>query len=611
MEIAELPREGLLRRFRVALPEAPIAAECARRLAELAAGLDSNATIEKVPRAAMLARSEAAIHADILGRAIEGAVGRILRDHAIRPAGRPAITLEPRLGQSPHIVSISMEALPEITAPLLGDIILEHLLPTREPAEVDAALEALRRRHGVWHDLADTPAVAGDEITADITAWPAPNLLRNPGAQGGGEHPEGLPRHWELLPHGALTATIAGSGPGFLDIRYQGRVLANTRAFLAFESWNAVPAAPGQVFSLLLDLRHIAGTLPRDIVFALTLDEFAEPAPARALLAHATPVMPRADDGTPALVAMAARASRDGALTHIRPALYVGGAAHDAVDFTIRVAAPCLSSTALPPAPPHPALHAEGFAWRLGEDAVLAGLDAGLLGLRAGERRRLALIAPLRTDSLPAELAGRELVMECRAGGLRRLALPALDEAFAARMGQPSLAALHAALAAEQDGQFAAMSARLQRHALLEHLSAMPAELPRTLVDNECRLLAQRAPAGDGAALRALAEQRLRLRMVLRKLGEGFGLAIPASDLEAALAQEAARFPGQEAEALAFLRRNAAAAQRVADQLWTRRVIDHALSLVQLRQRSVAPAALREAAAALDARDPGLDDAHG
>lgn len=611
MEIAELPREGLMRRFRVALPEAPIAAECARRLAELAAGLDRNATVEKAQRAAMLSRSEAAIHADILGRAIEGAVAHILRDHAIRPAARPAITLEPRPGKGPHIVAISMEALPEITAPALGDIVLERLLPIRDPAEVDAALEALRRRHGVWHELTDTPAAAGDEITADITAWPAQNLLRNPGAQGSGEHPEGLPRHWELLSHGALTATIAGHGPGFLDIRYQGRVTAETRAILAFESWDAVPAAPGQVFSLLLDLRHIAGTLPRDIVFALTLDEFAEPAPGRALFAHATPVMPRADDGTPAFVAMAARASRDGALTHIRPALHVGGAADGAVDFTIRVAAPCLFSTALPPSPPHPALRAEGFAWRLGEDAVLPGLDAGLVGLCTGEMRRLSLIAPLRTEGVPAELAGRELVIECRARGLRHLALPALDEAFAARMGQPSLAALRAALATELEGQFAAMSARLLRHALLEHLSGTQAELPRTLVDNECRLLAQRTPPGDAAALRALAEQRLRLRMVLRKLGEGFGLAIPASDLEAALAQEAARFPGQEAEALAFLRRNAAAAQRVADQLWTRRVIDHALSLVRVHDRTIAPAALREAAAALDARDAGLDDAHG
>ncbi len=611
MEIAELPAEGLLRRFTVALPEAPIAAECARRLAELAAGLDSNAAMDKVPRAAMLARSEAAIHADILGRAVEAAVAQILRERAIRPAARPSITFEPRAGQGPHRVAISMEALPEITAPALGDIVLERLLPGRDAGEVDAAVEALRRRHGVWHDLADAPAAAGDEITADITAWQAPNMLRNPGAQGGGEHPEGLPRHWELLPHGALTASIAGSGQGFLDIRYQGRVVADTRAFLAFEACDAVAAAPGQVFSLLLDLRHIAGTLPRDIVFALTLDEFAGPAPGRALRAHATPVTPRADGLTPALVAMAARASRDAALTHIRPALYVGGAAHDAVDFTIRVAAPCLVSPSLPPAHPQPALRAEGYAWRSGEDGILPGLDAGLAGLRAGEVRRLSLTAPLRTDSLPAQFAGRDLVVECRALGLRRLALPALDEAFAGQLGQPSLAALRAALAAELDEEFVAMSARLLRHALLEQLSATPAPLPRTLVDNECRLLAQRAPAGDGAALRALAEQRLRLRMVLRKIGEGFGLAIPASDLEAALEQEAARFPGQQAEALAFLRRNAAAAQRVADQLWTRRVIDHALSLVQLRDRTIAPAALREAAATLDARDPGLDDAHG
>ena len=64
MEIVELPREGLVRRFRVSLAPEPIAAECARRLAELAAGLDGNGAMPAPQRAAMLSRSEAAIHAD-------------------------------------------------------------------------------------------------------------------------------------------------------------------------------------------------------------------------------------------------------------------------------------------------------------------------------------------------------------------------------------------------------------------------------------------------------------------------------------------------------------------------------------------------------------------
>ncbi|MES2711189.1 MAG: hypothetical protein V4653_06375, partial [Pseudomonadota bacterium] len=61
MEIAELPREGLLRRFRVALPPAPIAEECARRLSELTTGLDRTGAMEQAQRETMLTRSEAAI----------------------------------------------------------------------------------------------------------------------------------------------------------------------------------------------------------------------------------------------------------------------------------------------------------------------------------------------------------------------------------------------------------------------------------------------------------------------------------------------------------------------------------------------------------------------
>ncbi|MES2712142.1 MAG: FKBP-type peptidyl-prolyl cis-trans isomerase [Pseudomonadota bacterium] len=446
--------------------------------------------------------------------------------------------------------------------------------------------------------LTEGAAEAGDEITADISAWIAANLLRNPGAQAVGEHAGGLPRHWDLRTDGALTASVAGHGAGFVDIRCKGSVGADTRVVLAFESPEGVPAAPGQRFAFMVELRQVAGTLPGDVVFALALEECA---PGRVLHAHTGQV-------SPGLACFAAQTGADAALTHVRPAFHVGGAVREGVDFTIRVASPCLLSPAVLPATPHPAMRAEGFAWRLGEDGVMPGLDAGLVGMRPGATRRVSVTAPLRGAGLPAELAGRELVVDCRVQALRRLALPALDDEFATRAGQRDLAALRAAVGEELRAHCEASSARLLRLALLEHLAAMPAMLPRGLVDNESRLLAQRTPSGDAAALRSIAEQRLRLRMVLRKLGEGFGLAIAATDLEAALAQEAARFPGQEAEALAFLRRNAAAAQRVADQLWTQRVIDHALSLVEVRDRAVAPAVLREAAAALDARDAGLDD---
>lgn len=615
MEIAELPREGLLRRFRVVLPPGPIGTECARRLAELAAGLDQNGALPEAQRSAMLRRSEAAIHADILGQAIERAIANILRDFGIRPAARPSITLEPRATDGAHVVAISLEALPEVTPPELGTITLDCVTAEPDAAEVDAALQALRRRHGVWHALNDAGAAPGDEITCDISAWVAPNLLRNPGAQCVDEHGQALPLHWELLPHGTLVPRVAGSGMtdghGYLDLRYQGRVTPDTPAVLAFDARNAVPAAPGQLFTLMADIRLVAGVLPQDVEVTLSLDEFAGPAP-RALGAHAARVMPGDGADSPALVSLAAQAGADAALSHIRAALYVGGTAHDAVDFTLRVASPCLLSPTLPPATPHPALRAERFAWRLGEDGALPGLDPELAGLRPGEVRRVSLTAPLRSAALPDELAGRELVVEARAHALRRLELPPLDEEFAKLCGQTDLAALRVSLADDLRQEFAAMTVRLLRHALLARLADADAAqgLPPSLVEAEYRMLAKTAPQSEGATLRALAERRLRLRMVLRKLGEGFGLNIAARDLEAALTQEAARFPGQEAEALAFLRGNAAAARRVADQLWTRRVIEHALTRVQLREQVVSASALRDAATRA-AAGPGLDDAHG
>ncbi|MDB5384300.1 MAG: tig, partial [Rhodospirillales bacterium] len=327
MEIAERPAEGLQRRFRLVLPPGPIAAECARRAAELAVGLDQNGAVPEAQRSAMLSRSEAAINADILGKAIEAAIGGILRDAGIRPAARPTITLEPRGLDGAYIVTINVEALPEVSVPVLGEVVLDRTVAAPDEDEIEAAVQALRRRHGVWHELVDAGADIADEITCDIRGWAEPDPL------------------------------------------------------------SAAPA-------------------------------------------------------------------------------------------------------------PHPALRAERFAWRLGEEGVLPGLDAQLFGLRPGEVRRVSLAGPLRSATLPDELAGRALVLEARALGLRRLTLPVMDADFAKLCGHGDLTELRAALADDLRQEFAAVTARLLRQALLARLAAseVPAGLPRSLVENEFRLLAQSTP---------------------------------------------------------------------------------------------------------------------
>jgi FKBP-type peptidyl-prolyl cis-trans isomerase (trigger factor) len=177
MEIAERPAEGLQRRFRLVLPPGPIAAECARRAAELAVGLDQNGAVPEAQRSAMLSRSDAAINADILGKAIEAAIGGILRDAGIRPAARPTITLEPRGLDGAYIVTINVEALPEVSVPVLGEVVLDRTVAAPDEDEIEAAVQALRRRHGVWHELVDAGADIADEITCDIRGWAEPDPL--------------------------------------------------------------------------------------------------------------------------------------------------------------------------------------------------------------------------------------------------------------------------------------------------------------------------------------------------------------------------------------------------------------------------------------------------
>ena len=158
MHLDELSPDGLLRRFRVAFPAAAIEAERERRLQELGAGLDTNSGLTAEQREAMLQRSAGAIHADIVGKAIEGAVRVILRDRAIRAAGRPAITLGERGAAGEYVVQIVIETLPMVTPPDVSAITLERLVAEPGATEIAEARIALRRRYGTWHDVPDAPS---------------------------------------------------------------------------------------------------------------------------------------------------------------------------------------------------------------------------------------------------------------------------------------------------------------------------------------------------------------------------------------------------------------------------------------------------------------------
>lgn len=206
---------------------------------------------------------------------------------------------------------------------------------------------------------------------------------------------------------------------------------------------------------------------------------------------------------------------------------------------------------------------AERMPLILGEDRLIPGFEANLVGLRPGETTSFEISFP---DDYPEEtLAGQPARFEVELKELREKVLPAADDEFAHRMGDyPDLAALRADI-----------DARLRRNALdrarhefsdkiIEYAVANATlELPDVLVDQEVEVmhdefrssLARQGIAEPAylkatgqtekalhAEFRPRAEQRTKTLLVLTRIADEEGVAVSDAEVEEQVALARARY---------------------------------------------------------------------
>jgi trigger factor len=197
---------------------------------------------------------------------------------------------------------------------------------------------------------------------------------------------------------------------------------------------------------------------------------------------------------------------------------------------------------------------AERMPLILGEERLIPGFEDHVVGLRPGEASDFDITFP--DDYGDKDLAGLTAHFHVELRELREKVLPAVDDAFAASLGDfADLAALRAEV-----------KQRLERNALdharhafadriIEYATANATlELPDILVDQEVEImhdefrssLARQGIAEDAylkvvekteadlhADFRPQAEKRVRVLLVLSKVAEVEGLSVPDADVEA------------------------------------------------------------------------------
>ncbi len=201
-----------------------------------------------------------------------------------------------------------------------------------------------------------------------------------------------------------------------------------------------------------------------------------------------------------------------------------------------------------------------------GDEDLVPGFSAGLVGAAMGETRNYELTMP--DDFENDELAGKTLQVNVNVRDNREVQTPALDDELAKTVGEfDTLDELRADI--RQNLEENAERAAREQHeedVLQAALAQSNIEFPDVMVEEELRhslsdLMRDVAQQGftfenwlrmnnmsmDGlrASMRPGIEQRLRRSLFLYNLAEREGLKLESSDIDAAVQEEAGKFPDE------------------------------------------------------------------
>lgn len=246
---------------------------------------------------------------------------------------------------------------------------------------------------------------------------------------------------------------------------------------------------------------------------------------------------------------------------------------------------------------------ADDFNLTLGSGQFIPGFEDQLIGVKVGEERLVKVTFP--ADYGSEKLAGQDAEFTVT---VKEVKLPdpiTLDDKLAENFGLENLANMKDRVRDQLKSDFARASRLHLKRRILDALDqAHSFELPPTMVAGEFEGIwkqVQDELAREGKSAedegkseddlkkeyQTIAERRVRLGLVLARIGEQNGVAVQPNEVQQAIAQRARQFPGQEQRVFEFYTRNAQAMNEIRAPIFEDKVVDFIAELAQVNDRMV------------------------
>jgi trigger factor len=245
----------------------------------------------------------------------------------------------------------------------------------------------------------------------------------------------------------------------------------------------------------------------------------------------------------------------------------------------------------------------DDFDLTLGSGSFIPGFEDQLVGAKAGDQRLVKVTFPSEYGA--AHLAGKEAEFDVTVKAVKAAGDVPVDENLAASLGVDSLAALRDAVRTQLKGDYGRASRTHLKRRILDSLDAAHHfALPPGMVEAEFGAIWRqvqvemekegKTPEEESkseddlkAEYRAIAERRVRLGLVLAKIGEQNGLSVSQEELNRAVAAQARRYPGQEQKVYDYIANNPQALAEIRVPLFEDKVVDFIAELIQVHDRVV------------------------
>jgi trigger factor len=239
----------------------------------------------------------------------------------------------------------------------------------------------------------------------------------------------------------------------------------------------------------------------------------------------------------------------------------------------------------------------------LGSGQFIPGFEDQLVGAKAGDEKSVTVTFP--QDYSAAHLAGKDAVFDVKVKDVARPGKLELNDEVAKALGIESIERLRELIRGQIESQYGAVTRQKLKRQILDALDEMyQFEAPSNLVHAEFHNIwhhmeedlarAGRSFADEGTTeeeareeYENLAERRVRLGLVLARIGEEAKVEITEEEMQRALMETARQYPGQERQVFEYYTKNPDAMANFRAPLFEEKVIDHLIARISVTDRKV------------------------